>query len=372
MSAPGSDPAGATGPGDRPRPATNPPRMNAPSPNPAGTSGPGDRPRPAMNPPNMRRNLAGAYTVPTYHTTHGSYATVLGEVNNNATIGSAATPTPDRVNPQPTTNQFISSSGSYATVPIQQYQTFGHLETHQPIINSPATDDDRAFQQALDDFTRHREYYNNAGDSGSDLFPEKSAMSVNSPQNTYSHPKDPQQLPNLVRDTAQPLFHQGQPSKLSSDYPRLPPPYSSTEQHSSMPKPNSSFTLQSLEHQPMHYSTAQVSKVSTQHDAPSRAAHPQTYQDILFANGRDGHSGGNTQITQESMPQTQTNLSTTKKRRRPKISGGSPASSGENPKAKKMRATATKRKLVDYAPTVFGQGVYTDMSADAIEERLTK
>jgi hypothetical protein len=307
-----------------------------------------------------------------------SYVPMLGATINNISIDPAMQQHQQVANPQSATQHFNFSPGSYATFTAQHnsgnLHNSGNGAPHQSTYQPPIEDDletgEEAYYTTMGDFGNFFDTPGGEGDSSSRVFAEKSAMGVNGSQNTFSYLGMPPQQPHEpAHDTTQPLSYQGQPSALMPGSPYPPPHYSSTRQQSSMSMVNGPLIPQSHEQQPMHYNIAHAPNVSTQHDASSYAACPRAFEHVP-ANGTSDRSGGNTQGNQESMPQTQPKPPGTKKRRISKVSGGRAASSSGTPK--KKRATATKRKPLDYVPTNFGQGVYTGMSAEAAEERLEK
>jgi hypothetical protein len=313
MSAPGPKPAGASWPGDLPRPATNLPNMNAPSPNPPGASGAGDRPRPATYPPNMRGNQPGAHNMPSgaqFQDTYmleRSYVPMLGATINNISIDPAMQQHQQVANPQSATQHFNFSPGSYATFTAQHnsgnLHNSGNGAPHQSTYQPPIEDDletgEEAYYTTMGDFGNFFDTPGGEGDSSSRVFAEKSAMGVNGSQNTFSYLGMPPQQPHEpAHDTTQPLSYQGQPSALMPGSPYPPPHYSSTRQQSSMSMVNGPLIPQSHEQQPMHYNIAHAPNVSTQHDASSYAACPRAFEHVP-ANGTSDRSGGNTQGNQE-------------------------------------------------------------------------
>jgi hypothetical protein len=112
----------------------------------------------------------------------------------------------------------------------------------------------------------------------------------------------------------------------------------------------------------MHHPNPLDPNVSAQYDDPSHEACPRAFEHAP-ANGTSDQSGVNAQSYQESMPQTQTEPSKTKKRQRSKAGG----SNGETPKKRK---TATRSETVDWVATAYVNS-YQSMTAEAAEERLT-
>jgi hypothetical protein len=325
----------------------------------------------------------------TYNTTqsqdnnapHGSHANWFGTVNHIASGESALFQ--NHQPGQPATHQFSFSPGSYATFPTQQYQNIGRLETHQPSHNAPAPEGDAAFRQYLDDYTNHAAYSEDAGDSSSREFAGNPAVDVNG----LKYPAGLQQPSELAQDTAcfqrsDPSSHHSQPLPPTLSDSHSPSLYSrtQTEQQSSKPTLNGAFaptSSTSHEQQPMHSNIAHAPNVSIQHDASSNAACPRSFEHVP-ANGTSDRSGGSTQSNQESMPQTQTKPSGTKKRGISKVDGGRAASSSESPgadraeKKQQRKTTVRKDKRLDFVPTAFGQGEYQDISIEYALERLTK
>jgi hypothetical protein len=348
--------------------------MNAPSPNPAGTSGQHEGPRSATNPQNMR-NIAGPFPMVTHNTTqsqdnhapHGAHANWFGTTTHIGSGESAQFQNHQLGFAQPATHQFNFSPGSYATFPTQQYQNINRLETHQPSHNTPAgAAEERAFQKDWTEFMSEDEIPDNDGHSDPKKSASQPTVDVNEPQDPSSHSGLPQQPSNPMHNTAQPQssFHQGQQSTPRSSN-VCPPSPCSPDQHQSMPVLTSSFThhpQQSHEHQPMHHPNPLDPNVSAQYDDPSHEACPRAFEHAP-ANGTSDQSGVNAQSYQESMPQTQTEPSKTKKRQRSKAGG----SNGETPKKRK---TATRSETVDWVATAY-MNSYQGMTAEAAEERLT-
>jgi hypothetical protein len=315
MSAPGHNPAGASGPDDDPRPANYPPEMNASGTNPADASGAGDRPRPATNPPNMRRNLAGAYPMPSTqsldnHLNHGS---IFGAAINNINIDPALFGSQQGASSQAATQHFNFSPGSHAQLSFQHIS--GNGASHQPTYQAPVEDDFEVGKEAylgiLKDLTNHFDDSDDEGDSSSKVVAEKLAARLPQPSETvndtaYLHGSIPssihgQPLPPTPNDLYSPPLHSE--SNLYSGI--------QTQQQSSMHTLNSACVptpRTSYEQHPVPHNTAHVPNSLNQHRSSSLAVDSQAMQKA-FENSKGGQTVSNTQGYQASLAQTQAPVS---------------------------------------------------------------
>ena len=322
----------------------------------------------------MRRNLPTASSpVPSTQTfdAHLQHGSIFGAaaINNNNSIDPAFSGSH-----QTTPQHFNFSPGSHAQLSFQHIS--GNGATHQPTYQSSLPPELEAHLKRADAF-----FIGIGGVPGGDYdyssmdFPEKQAMFGDTLDAPSASQTGPQPQYGLNRNSAHlgsvPASFDGQlPTSIQSNS-EPPPAYQFNQQQSPMlmlmlnsaciPHPH-----QSYEHQPMHHHIPRDPNVSTQYDDPSHATCPQAFEHAP-ANGTSDQSGGNTQSNQESMPQTQTISLNGNKRRSSEISGEGAASSVADPK--KKRKTATKKEIVDWYPTTFGNG-YKGMTAEAAEERL--
>lgn len=324
------------------------------------------------------------------HVHHSSYVPMYGAITNT-NIDPSLLQATQGAHSSAAAQHFSFSPGSQANFSIQHNAGNGAL--HQPSYQAPVEFGTEAEKQAFDEFEKEVTNVDSddEGDSSSkEDLAEKLAVVANSPRNFSPYPGLRQQQPSqMLCDAAQlqsisPSSYQGlssyqgqQPATTTKDS-FLPPAYPSHLQQSSTPMPNTLSLpafYSSCQQQPMYKNTPFAPNVLPQHDAPSHAANPQTFEHV-FAASTGGQSGGNIQRSQETVAQTPTALPPVKKRQRSKISDSSDASCGKSsgvatPKVKRAK-TKKSDEPIDLSPTNFGQGVLTNMSNEDAEDHFKK
>lgn len=291
------------------------------------------------------------------HIHHGSSVPMFGAITNNY-IDPSVPQSNQGAHSQAASQHFSLSPGSQANFSIQHNSSNG--ATHQLTYQSSLTPELEAELRAADAFYEKLSRLNGCkDDSSSTDFPEKQPVVVDTLQTPCELNRNSAHLGSV------PAFFRGQPQTLMHNNSGPPPPYLPGQKQSSRPTLNSHCATsphQSHEHQPMDHHNPLDPNIQAPHDASHDAACSQAVQNAPV-NGTSDQCGVNAQSYQESMPQTQTEPSKTKKRQRSKAGG----SNGET---SKKRKTATRSETVDWVATAY-MNSYQGMTAEAAEERLT-